>query len=112
MKTKFSTCALPNSLHEQDADDIAARHGLTLDEMRADFNQANEYGRQICSGCFSTGNAVEEAAMRAEHAGRYNDAAYLFESYCAQASFESRADSRAYARYEEAAFGGPHGQSL
>lgn len=111
MKTKFTSSAVANALTEEAASEIATRFNLTLDDVRPDFNQANEYGQQKVSGLFSTGNDEENARLRAEHAGRYNDATFLFESYCAQYGFEQRAEARDYARYETAAFGGRYGQS-
>lgn len=105
MKTKFSTQPEPNSISEAEGARIAARYDLTVDDMRADFNQANEYGQQVCAGHFSVASESERLALVAAHAGRYYDAAYLFDSYCSQAAHESRADARAYARYQDAAFG-------
>ena len=104
MKTIFSTQPTPNSITEEQGQEIAARYDLSLDDMRADFNQANEYGQQVCAGKFSVAPELVEP-MRLAHAGRYNDAAFLFDSYCAQMDYETRCADREYARYNEAAYG-------
>lgn len=99
----YTSADAPNTLTEAEAKLLARRHGLTLDDVRADYAQANEYGQEnSLIQPFTCGRAELNA-----HVGRYHCAAYLFESYCRQVSYETRAEARDYARYEEAAFGSP-----
>ncbi len=91
----FISNANPNSLYEEDAESIANRYGLTLDDMRADFKQANEYGQQI----------IRPNPNIPSHVGRYNDACFLFTSYCRQEARENICASQEAERNEDRAFG-------
>lgn len=103
----FESASCPNALTEEEGEEIAARHGLTLADVRPDFAQANEYGQGAPIGprAFPGAPDGEREQLQATHEGRFHSARFLFEGYCYESARVSYCESQEAIRNEDRAYG-------